>query len=107
MHAAFFLDYVREINSFAKAPKFYNTLTTNCTTSVLTHSRVNPGDHSLSWKILLSGYVPQYLHEQQAVDTSSSFGELKSRSRINAAARAADKAADFSQRIRVGLPVPR
>jgi hypothetical protein len=74
---------------------------------VLTHSRVNPGDHSISWKILLSGYVPQFLYEKQAVDTSLPFDELKSRSRINAVARAADQAIDFSQRIRVGLPVPR
>jgi hypothetical protein len=66
----FFLDYIREINSLAKTPKFYNTLTTYCTTAVLTHTRVNPGDHSLSWKILLSGYVPQYLYERRAIDTS-------------------------------------
>lgn len=70
-------------------------------------SRVNPGDHSISWKILLSGYVPQFLYEKQAVDTSLPFDELKSRSRINAVARAADQAIDFSQRISVGLPVPR
>ena len=97
---------MREINSLAQKPEFYSTLTTNCTTSVLTHSRVNPGDHSLSWKILLSGYVPQFLYERQAVDTSLPFDELKNRSRINAAAVAADQAIDFSQRIRVGLPVP-
>jgi hypothetical protein len=97
---------VREINSLAQKPEFYSTLTTNCTTSVLTHSRVNPGDHSLSWKILLSGYVPQFLYERQVVDTSLPFDELKNRSRINAAAVAADQAIDFSQRIRVGLPVP-
>lgn len=103
----FFLDYVREINSLANRPKFYKTLTTNCTTSVLTHSRVNAGDHSLSWKILLSGYVPQYLYEQQAVDTSLPFDELKRRSRINGVAISADNAIDFSRRIRAGLPLPR
>jgi Domain of unknown function (DUF4105) len=31
-----FLDYIREINSLAKKPEFYNALTTNCTTSILT-----------------------------------------------------------------------
>ena len=102
----FFLDYVRKINSLAQKPEFYSTLTTNCTTSVLTHSRVNPGDHSLSWKILVSGYVPQFLYERQALDTSMTFEELKRRSRINAAALAADNATDFSQRIRVELHVP-
>src|SRR5499426_1369442 len=101
-----FLEYVHKINSLAKEPEFYNTLTTNCTTNILTHTRVNPGDLPLSWKILLSGYVPQYLYERAAIDTSLPLEELKRRSHINAAAQAADKTPDFSQRIRVGLPMP-
>jgi hypothetical protein len=101
-----FLDYIREMNSLATKPEFYNSLTTNCTTSILTHTRVNPGDLPLSWKILLSGYVPQYLYERAAIDTSLPLEELKRRSHINAAAQAADKAPDFSQRIRAGLPMP-
>jgi Domain of unknown function (DUF4105) len=101
-----FLDYIREINSLATKPEFYNSLTTNCTTSILTHTRVNPGDVPMSWKILLSGYVPQYLYERAAIDTSLPLEELRRRSHINAAALAADQAPDFSQRIRAGLPVP-
>src|SRR5262245_40279269 len=101
-----FLDYIREINSLAEKPEFYNTLTTNCTTSILTHTRVNPGHLPLSWKILLSGYVPEYLYEHRRIDTTLSFEELKRRSHINKAAQAADNAPDFSQRIRVGLPIP-
>jgi hypothetical protein len=102
-----FLDYIREINSLAERPAFYNTLTTNCTTSILTHTRVNPGSLPLSWKILLSGYTPQYLYERGRLDGSLPFEELKRRSRINAAAQAADQAPDFSQRIRAALPRPR
>src|SRR5262249_41717749 len=30
-----FLDYIREMNSLATKPEFYNSLTTNCTTSIL------------------------------------------------------------------------
>ena len=101
-----FLDYIREINSLAEKPEFYNALTTNCTTSILTHTRVNQTDLPLSWKVLLSGYVPQYLYERAAIDTSLPFEELKRRSLINAAAKASDDAADFSQRIRTGLPMP-
>jgi hypothetical protein len=101
-----FLDYIREINSLAAKPEFYNTLTTNCTTSILTHTRVNPDHLALSWKVLLSGYVPEYIYENRRIDTSLPFDELKQRSRINAAAQAADQAPDFSQRIRAGLPVP-
>jgi hypothetical protein len=101
-----FLDYVREIDSLKDHPEFYNTLTTNCTTSILTHSRVNPGHPPLSWKILVSGYVPQYLYEQDRIDTSMPFEELKRRSLVNPAAEAANDAPDFSERIRVGLPTP-
>jgi Domain of unknown function (DUF4105) len=101
-----FLDYIREINSLAEKPEFYNSLTTNCTTSILTHTRVNPEHLPLSWKVLLSGYVPAYLYEHRRIDTSLSFDDVKRRSHINKAAQAADKAVDFSQRIRAGLPMP-
>jgi uncharacterized protein DUF4105 len=99
-----FLDYVRSINELKDRPAFYNTLTTNCTTSILLHARVNPGSPPLSWKVLLSGYVPQYAYELGRLDTSLSFDELRRRSLVNAAAEAADDAPDFSVRIRAGLP---
>ncbi len=36
-----FLDYLREINSLREQPEFYNSLTTNCTSNIWMHSRVN------------------------------------------------------------------
>jgi hypothetical protein len=99
-----FLDYVRTINAMRAEPRFYDTLTTNCTTTILLHTRVNPGHLPLSWKVLLSGYAAQYAYEQGRLDTSLPFEELQRRSRINDAARAADQAPDFSRRIREGLP---
>ena len=101
-----FLSYFEKINELKDHPGFYNTLTTNCTTNVLMHTRVNPGKRAYSWKILLSGYTPQYAYELGRLDTRLPFVELKRRSHINAAAQAADQAADFSQRIRAGLPRP-
>jgi hypothetical protein len=99
-----FLEYMKEINSLASQPEFYNTLTTNCTGNIWLHSKVNPGSVPYSWKILLSGYVPEYLYEQGRLDTSLPFPELQQRSLVNTAAQAADRAADFSRRIRAGLP---
>ena len=99
-----FLDYVREINSLKEHAEFYNTLTTNCTTNIFMHTRVNPGHMALNWKLVLSGYTPAYVYEQGRLDTSLPLEELKKRSRINDAARAADHAPDFSQKIRAGLP---
>ena len=99
-----FLAYVRAINALRDEPRFYDTLTTNCTTTILLHTRVNPGHLPLSWKVLLSGHAAEYAWEQGRLDTSLPFAELERRSRINDAARAADQAPDFSRRIREGRP---
>jgi len=95
-----FLDYVREINSLRTHPEFYNTLTTNCTTNIWAHTLVNPGHPPFNWKILASGYVPEYLYESGRLDTSVPFAELQKRALVNARAQAADQAADFSRQIR-------
>jgi hypothetical protein len=100
-----FREYLREINSLREHPQFYNTLTTNCTGNIWLHARVNPGHVPYSWKILASGYVPEFLYEQGRLDTSMPYAELRQRSRINALARAADDAPDFSERIRTNLPM--
>jgi Domain of unknown function (DUF4105) len=99
-----FLDYLREINELRTRPRFYNTLTTNCTTMILAHAAVNPGHVPLSWKILLSGYAPEYVYDIGRLDRSVPFEELKRRGHVNATAQAADTAPDFSRRIRAGLP---
>jgi len=97
-----FLEYMRRINALTTQPGFYNTLTTNCTTNIWTIAHVNPGHVPLSWKILASGYVPEYLYEQGRLETMGlSFPELRERAHVNARAQAADKAADFSRRIRM------
>jgi len=98
-----FLEYMRRINALQTQPEFYNTLTTNCTTGIWTNSHVNPGSVPLNWKIVVSGYVPEYLYEQERLEAAGlSFPELRERAHVNARAQAADKAVDFSRRIRAG-----
>jgi hypothetical protein len=99
-----FLDYMRNINALREQPRFYNTLTTNCTTMILAHASVNPGHVPLSWKVLLSGYAPEYVYDMGRFDRRLPFPELKRRAHVNATAQAADQAPDFSKRIRAGLP---
>ncbi|MBW8327741.1 MAG: DUF4105 domain-containing protein [Thiobacillus sp.] len=99
-----FLEYIKRINNLKGQPEFYNTLTDNCTTGIWMNTRVNPGHPALSWKILASGYVPEYLHEASRLAPGTSFDELQRKAHINARAQAADQAADFSRRIRVGIP---
>jgi len=95
-----FLDYVAEINRLKERPEFYNTLTTNCTNAIWLHGRVNPDHLPYSWKILVSGHLPELLYENGRLDASVPFAELQRRSLINERAAAADQAADFSARIR-------
>jgi len=99
-----FLEYMRRINSLMDHPEFYNTLTTNCTTSIWINSKVNPDHLPFSWKLLLTGYLPKYLYEQGRLDTSLPFPELQKRSLINSKAQATDNSLDFSRLIREGLP---
>jgi hypothetical protein len=101
-----FLDYLREINALHEKPAFYNTGTTNCTTNVYRHTKVNPGPHRFSWKILLSGYAPEFVYENGILDTRIPFEELRRRSYVNPVAEAAGLGPDFSQRIRADLPRP-
>ena len=99
-----FVAYLDQINALRERPEFYNSLTTNCTTNIWLLARVNPDRLPFSWKILVSGYVPEYLYETGRLDSAVPFAELQQRSIINSRARAADQAADFSQRIREPMP---
>jgi hypothetical protein len=95
-----FLQYLKKMNALRTSPEFYNTLTSNCTTDIWYNTLVNAEHLPFSWKILASGYVPEYLYEAGRLDTRLPFPELQRRAHVNARARAADAAADFSQRIR-------
>jgi len=101
-----FLDYIETMNDMREHPRYYNTLTTNCTTTILMHARINPESPPMSWKVLLSGYVPDYLYDLGRIDTATPFADLEKLSRVNERAHAADKDASFSQRLRQGLPKP-
>lgn len=100
-----FLDYLKSINELRTRPQFYNTLLTNCTTSIWLHTRMNRESPPLSWKILLSGYLPDYLYDLGRLDTGKPFADLEKLSLVNARAHRADTDPAFSQRIREGLPL--
>jgi len=101
-----FLAYMDKINELNQKPQFYNTLLDNCTTAIWFLARINPEHVPFSWKILLSGYLPEYLYQHQRLDTSLPFSALRQRAYINDLADAADQAADFSMRIRASTLKP-
>jgi len=96
-----FMAYIDKINSLKNKPKFYNTLTSNCTTSIWMNTHVNEGHVPFSWKVLVSGYLPEFLYEQGRLDSDGlSFSELQRSVHVNTRAQAADTDKNFSAIIR-------
>ena len=100
-----FHEYIRSLNEIRDHPRWYNAITTNCTTSIRdqhpTAERI-PWD----WRILLNGKGDELMFERHTIVTAGlPFSELKARSLIDQRANAADAASNFSELIRVGLPL--
>lgn len=96
-----FMAYIARINQLHQRPEFYNTLTTNCTTSIWMSTQVNERHLPFSWKLLASGYVPAYLYEQgRLAGSERPFTDLQQDALINAKARAAGDSPEFSRLIR-------
>lgn len=99
-----FLGYVAQAQALQRRPRFYNTLDSNCTTIVFELARqLRPG-LPLDYRLLLSGYFAEYVHEQGGLMPGYDYPALRAAGRITERARAADRAADFSRRIRAGMP---
>jgi len=99
-----FLEYIHSLNALRNKPRWYNAITTNCTTSIRTQ---HPPKERIpwDWRILLNGKGDELMYERHFIVTDGlPFAELKSRSLIDTRARAANDSPDFSQLIRVGLP---
>ena len=99
-----FREYLKTLNALHEKPRWYNAVTSNCTTSIRDQRASNlrvPWD----WRILLNGKADEMLYQNHAIATGGlSFAELKQRSLIDERARAADQNPDFSRVIREGLP---
>ena len=92
------------MNSLRENPRFYNTLTTNCTTSYLRQSPARKRPR-FDYRIILNGMMESLLYEREVIATEGlSLSELKTRASINEAAREARKDPEFSTRIREGRP---
>ncbi len=100
-----FLVYAGRINQLADEPEFYHLLSNSCTVNIIRYANKAGREGRFSIKHLLNGLVDQYIFAAGVVDTSLPFEELRRRSRITAAAQAAEGSPDFSERIREGLTV--
>jgi hypothetical protein len=99
-----FLGYIDEANTLVRTPRFYNTITVNCTTLVYQMMQRIVGYLPLSYRLIFSGYLPEYVYRVGGLDQSYSLKELRARGRISERAQEADRSDTFSEDIRRGIP---
>ncbi|MGY6269461.1 Lnb N-terminal periplasmic domain-containing protein [Achromobacter denitrificans] len=98
------LSYVDTANRLVRHPRFYNTLTANCTTIVYRLAeQIVPG-LPMNYRLLLSGYLPEYLYRLGALDGADSPQAYRRGGRYTERARATRDASDYSHNIRIGVP---
>ena len=98
---ALFRSYVARANRLAHTPRFYNTVTANCTTLIYDMVRPLVPGLPMDIRLILSGYLPEYLYHHHGLDTSVPLDVLRARSDITRRAAAPDASAQaFSRRIR-------
>ncbi len=104
---ALFLVYLARINALADRPEHYNLLSSNCTINIVRYTRAAGQPLAFDVRHYLNGLSDRYLYDLGVLNASMPFAMLRTRSRINEAARSADSAPDFSARIRASLPAQR
>jgi hypothetical protein len=98
------LIYLARINELADRPEFYHLLSNSCTINIVRYANAAGRQGRFDIRHLFNGLVDSYLYHSGRVNTTLPFDELRRRSLFNVAAQAADRAPDFSQRIREFLP---
>jgi len=99
-----FMVYLKRINELANRPEWYHLLSNSCTINIIRYANAAGRNGRFDIRHLFNGLIDNYLYYSGRVDTTLPFEELRRLSLINEAARAADDAPDFSERIRASLP---
>lgn len=102
-----FVSYVETANALVRKPRFYHTVTANCTTIVYRMVRAIVPDLPMDPRILLSGYLPSYLYKIGAIDNRVPLAQWRQWAAIDERAQLSrEQAGDFSTAIRAGQPLP-
>jgi hypothetical protein len=100
-----FLAYVGQANALVRTPRFYNTITVNCTTLIYHMMNLIVGHLPLDPRLLFSGYLAGYVYRVGGLDGRYTLEQLRAFGRITERARSADRSASFSADIRQGVPL--
>ena len=70
-------EYVREANALVQTPRWYNSISTNCTTVIYKMLSLAGEGIPFDWRIIVNGYLPEMMHDRGTVNTSVSISELR------------------------------
>jgi hypothetical protein len=99
-----FLGYVEQADRLVDTPRFYNTITVNCTTLVYHMMTRIVGYLPWSYRLLFTGYLPAYVYRVGGLDQRFTLEELRALGRITDRAKRSDRSDSFSHDIREGIP---
>ena len=98
-----FLSYLKLGNDLAARPRWYQTITTNCTTVIWKLARTVDPRLPMDWRILLSGHTEDYLYDLGVIANDRPLDGIKAKAHVTQKARALPQDAEFSVAIREGL----
>ncbi|MDY0206014.1 MAG: DUF4105 domain-containing protein [Pseudomonas sp.] len=99
-----FVSYIEQANQLIEEPRFYNTVTANCTTLVFGMMQHISGGLPLDSRLLLTGYLPSYIEELDGLTDGFDLAQLRSAGRITERSKQAENSANYSKIIRQGVP---
>jgi hypothetical protein len=102
---AMFVAMLQRANALRDHPEFYNTLTNNCTSNVVSHvNQIAPRTVPAGIKTTLPGYTDEVAHRLGLIDSDLDIARARARYLINAQARRFIDDSLFSFRIREVAP---
>lgn len=102
--SSLFLAYVRRANRLVDQPRFYNTVTANCTTIIFKMMNCIVPGLPVDYRLLASGYLPEYLYDLGALQGAGSVAEYRRRGRYTERAKQVGDTPGFSAAIRRNVP---
>ena len=105
---ALFEEYLHKANDLKAQPKWYNSLTSNCTTLVFDMVQTVSKQHlPADYRLLASGYLPNYLYDLNALSHDLSMQQWYEKAYINPRVSRFNSlsSTQYSALIRQGLPL--
>ncbi len=96
-------DILETVNSIAAEPRFYNTITHNCTTGMLPHLQKARRIDTCDVRFLLNGQTVERAYALGSIRTQGSLTDTRRLHHVNRYVANSSDAADFSLRIRPHL----